>query len=353
MIFEENEKKEKKNEKLLVDLCECYHFLSKVALMDLFPVSVPILLKVASNKEESEEVQKEVEMALLALSSIGKNGEIEQKQYLNEIKEIIKYHQDHHNLTRLAYQSALEFLICRFYDSNVKGSFFVNERRRAKEEKLEEVILNELHFAREARREQEEMMKCVDWKRREEEKERGKEVPEEFVLVKWPRASKIFLRFYRLKNEEFLVLLSSVERVFQAAKENYRDICYSCVCMFDVAAGSKGVKVDHLLESGAIDAVLEEMHRSTLESRVTKKSFEFFVNVSLRTKGIAFDDDEEEEEYRKEEVKRKIIKRKMLEKMEEEGYEDIIISFHKTFGFIRKKFHGEFSLNVEDYFVNV
>ncbi|KAH7819689.1 uncharacterized protein MONOS_17934 [Monocercomonoides exilis] len=72
MIAEEEEKKEKekRNEKLLVDLCECYLFLSCGFTHELLSVCSPCLLKAASVKEESEENQKDVEMALLALSCI-------------------------------------------------------------------------------------------------------------------------------------------------------------------------------------------------------------------------------------------------------------------------------------------
>ncbi|KAH7821038.1 uncharacterized protein MONOS_17784 [Monocercomonoides exilis] len=144
MILKEKRRRRRKNEKLLADLCECYLSLLDerfVCSNDIFPISIPCLLKVALNKEKSEEAQKKVEMALLALSNINKLCIIEQKLYLKEIKEIIKYHQEHHNLTRLAYQSVWEFLINRFYH----------------EESLEEVIVNELHFGREAARELEEL----------------------------------------------------------------------------------------------------------------------------------------------------------------------------------------------------
>ncbi|KAH7819640.1 uncharacterized protein MONOS_7032 [Monocercomonoides exilis] len=69
MIAEENEKKkEEKNEKLLVDFYECFLLLSLGFSTDLLSICVPFLLKVALNKEETDEAQKEVEMALLALS---------------------------------------------------------------------------------------------------------------------------------------------------------------------------------------------------------------------------------------------------------------------------------------------
>eukprot|EP00770_Monocercomonoides_exilis_P012267 MONOS_12209.1-p1 / transcript=MONOS_12209.1 / gene=MONOS_12209 / organism=Monocercomonoides_exilis_PA203 / gene_product=unspecified product / transcript_product=unspecified product / location=Mono_scaffold00659:25674-26405(-) / protein_length=181 / sequence_SO=supercontig / SO=protein_coding / is_pseudo=false len=70
MIFEEEKKKEEKNKGLLINLCECYISLSYNFPPRLLSICVPCLLKVAMNKEESEKAQKEVEMALLALSCV-------------------------------------------------------------------------------------------------------------------------------------------------------------------------------------------------------------------------------------------------------------------------------------------
>ncbi|KAH7818642.1 uncharacterized protein MONOS_2341 [Monocercomonoides exilis] len=72
MIENEDKKKEINNENLLIDLYECYVSLNdEFASTEFLSIIVPRLLKVASIKEESEEVQKKVEMALLALSDIG------------------------------------------------------------------------------------------------------------------------------------------------------------------------------------------------------------------------------------------------------------------------------------------
>ncbi|KAH7828446.1 uncharacterized protein MONOS_15588 [Monocercomonoides exilis] len=104
MIVEEND--EGKNEKRLADLCECYLSL-KYECMDLpetvTEISVHCLLKVALSKEENEETQKEVEIALLALSCIELYNDVKNELYANGIKEIIQYHQKCGNLTRLAY----------------------------------------------------------------------------------------------------------------------------------------------------------------------------------------------------------------------------------------------------------
>ncbi|KAH7816355.1 uncharacterized protein MONOS_15034 [Monocercomonoides exilis] len=147
---------------------------------------VPYLLKVALKKVENEEAQKEVEMALLASSSIGIFNSIKKELYLNEIKEIIQHHHEHHNLTRIAYQSAWQFFIDRFFN----------------DKSLEEVIVNELHFPRETAKELEVLTRCIDWKKKEEEnEEKGrKETKEEVVLYRWLRMLEIISD--RLKEEE-------------------------------------------------------------------------------------------------------------------------------------------------------
>eukprot|EP00770_Monocercomonoides_exilis_P012702 MONOS_12645.1-p1 / transcript=MONOS_12645.1 / gene=MONOS_12645 / organism=Monocercomonoides_exilis_PA203 / gene_product=unspecified product / transcript_product=unspecified product / location=Mono_scaffold00713:30509-31357(+) / protein_length=217 / sequence_SO=supercontig / SO=protein_coding / is_pseudo=false len=167
MIIDENEKKKEKDEKLLVDLCECYISTTNHISPDLTSICIPNLLKVALKKEENGKVRKEVEMALMALCNL-EYLSIKKDLYLNEIKEIIEYHQEHCNLTQLAYQSAWQILISRLYSN---GS-------------LEKIIVSELHFARKATRELEESKRCIDWKRKEGE-ERGKEIEEEIVSLRW------------------------------------------------------------------------------------------------------------------------------------------------------------------------
>eukprot|EP00770_Monocercomonoides_exilis_P007594 MONOS_7555.1-p1 / transcript=MONOS_7555.1 / gene=MONOS_7555 / organism=Monocercomonoides_exilis_PA203 / gene_product=unspecified product / transcript_product=unspecified product / location=Mono_scaffold00260:73024-73793(-) / protein_length=237 / sequence_SO=supercontig / SO=protein_coding / is_pseudo=false len=164
MMIDENEKKDEKDEMLLIELCECFAWLNEDFISkELFSIIMPCLLKAASKKEENEEVQKEVEMSWLALSCINENDFIEQKPYYYEIKEIIEYHREHHNLTRLAYQSAWKFLIYRSYN----------------DESFRTADADDLHFVREAAGELEELTKCVDWKREKGEKgekERGEEL---------------------------------------------------------------------------------------------------------------------------------------------------------------------------------
>ncbi|KAH7831359.1 uncharacterized protein MONOS_16957 [Monocercomonoides exilis] len=73
LYVEEENKKQGKNEKLLIDLCECCLLLTEGCLAkETLAECVAHLLKVALKKDENEEIQKEVEMALLALSSISR-----------------------------------------------------------------------------------------------------------------------------------------------------------------------------------------------------------------------------------------------------------------------------------------
>ncbi|KAH7828553.1 uncharacterized protein MONOS_17190 [Monocercomonoides exilis] len=308
MIIEENKKKEGKNEKLLIDLCECNLLLNYQFDRELFDICVPCLLKVALKKEESEETRKEAEMALLALSSIRDNF-VKKELYLNEIKEIIQYHQEHHNLTQLAYQSAWEFLLYRLY----------------KDKSLNEVIVNELHFAREARRDLEELSKCVDWERGKEE-EGEKEKEKVFIIMRWLKTITSYFHSCELWNEELAVLIGSIVQVYQVAKDNYKEIGDWCIHLLRTAAERRAVNVKDLLKGRAFDTVLEEFQRPTLNEKIANNLFFFFVNVSNRL--------EEKKKDEMEEAKRKEMKRKLFEKMEEEGFEDIVASFYEKFSYI-------------------
>ncbi|KAH7815823.1 uncharacterized protein MONOS_18291 [Monocercomonoides exilis] len=76
-----DEDKKKKDEKLLTVLCECFPQLNDGTFSDeILTVFIPCLLKVALKKEENEEIQKEVEIALSALTN-SECFEIEQKLY--------------------------------------------------------------------------------------------------------------------------------------------------------------------------------------------------------------------------------------------------------------------------------
>eukprot|EP00770_Monocercomonoides_exilis_P012662 MONOS_12605.1-p1 / transcript=MONOS_12605.1 / gene=MONOS_12605 / organism=Monocercomonoides_exilis_PA203 / gene_product=unspecified product / transcript_product=unspecified product / location=Mono_scaffold00708:15441-16478(+) / protein_length=329 / sequence_SO=supercontig / SO=protein_coding / is_pseudo=false len=328
MIIEEEKKEKEKNEIILADLCECCLSLNFGYQTKFISTCVPCLLKVSLNKEENEEAQKEVEMALLALSNIKPIHNVLKDLYLNEIKEIIKHHQEHHNLTRLAYQSVWQFLIYRFFN----------------DKSLNDIVVNELQFVGEARRELEELTKRVDWKKKKEEEKR-KKAKEEFVLMRWLHTLAIYFSCCRLKNEEFAGLIGGVVQVYRAAKGNNEEIVRECVFAFKTAAENKSVKVEDLLKGGAVDAVLEEMQRPKLDDKIAFYSLKFFTNISNRL--------EEKKKEEMEEEERKITKRKVFEEMEEEGYKDVITCFHEIIDFLNKRNYHKLSMNISDYLVNV
>eukprot|EP00770_Monocercomonoides_exilis_P005495 MONOS_5467.1-p1 / transcript=MONOS_5467.1 / gene=MONOS_5467 / organism=Monocercomonoides_exilis_PA203 / gene_product=unspecified product / transcript_product=unspecified product / location=Mono_scaffold00159:45167-47076(-) / protein_length=469 / sequence_SO=supercontig / SO=protein_coding / is_pseudo=false len=301
MIIDENEKKEGKNERLLVDLCECYLFLCCYCPSQLSSICLPHILKAALNKEENEEAQKEVEMALLTLSNIG-FCEVPKELYISEIKEIIKYHQEHHNLTQLASLSAWQFLLRRLcHDNSLMG-----------------VIVNELHYVREATRELEELRECVDWKRKE-----GingmKESKEELILIRWMYTLDNYLHSCKSWNEEFAKLIGSVAQILRTAKDNFGEICDICIECFDNSARNKSVEIEHFLKSCAIDVIFEVIVQSNIDLQRILNCLSFLKKLCKRLK--------EKKASERDESKRKEVKRKLFEKLEECGYEDCIIGF--------------------------
>ncbi|KAH7826752.1 uncharacterized protein MONOS_17337 [Monocercomonoides exilis] len=328
MIIDENEKKDEINEKFLVGLCECYLLLNEELSYEVLSICIHCLLKAASDKEKKKEIQKDVEIALLALSNIYEYYEVERELYLNEIKEIIKYHQKHHNLTRLAYQSAWQFLIIRLFSNR----------------SLEGTIANELHFIRETRRELEELKCCVDWKKKEKQKRRGeKEGKEEYVLIRWLQSLDHYFRFCQSKTAEHSELIGIITQLFRAATDNHKYISARCLYLLRRAADDGALEVEDILKGGAIDATLEGISQPTFNNRIKYESLVFFTHFSRKLK--------EEGKDEVEEAKRKLIKRRVFEKMEEEGYEDIIASFHKKLHFLSSRFYYGLSLNISDYFV--
>ncbi|KAH7816318.1 uncharacterized protein MONOS_18691 [Monocercomonoides exilis] len=329
IIYENEKKKGKKNENFLVDLCECFVLLKDDDTSnELESICVPCLLKAASNKEDNEETKKEVEIALLALINYLYN-EMDQGLYLNVVKEIIQYHQEHRNLTHVAYLSAWDCLIKSF--SNDKS--------------LEEVITKELHFVREAERELEELSKCMDWKRKEEENGKRKETKEEILLISWSRTLKNFIFCCQLRIEDCSRLIYRIVQVFYAGKDNNGEICNRSMYLLQLASDVEDVKVDDLLKGGAIDAVLEEIHGTTIVDEMANKILHFYKSISRRLKG--------KEKSENDEMKRKAIKMEIFEKLEEEGYEDSFVSFYGVISFLYEKYYRGLSKNISDYFVNV
>eukprot|EP00770_Monocercomonoides_exilis_P002608 MONOS_2591.1-p1 / transcript=MONOS_2591.1 / gene=MONOS_2591 / organism=Monocercomonoides_exilis_PA203 / gene_product=unspecified product / transcript_product=unspecified product / location=Mono_scaffold00054:113081-113947(+) / protein_length=267 / sequence_SO=supercontig / SO=protein_coding / is_pseudo=false len=250
-------------------------------------------------------------MALLSLISIYKFNDKGRELFLDEIKDIIKYHQEHCNLTRLAYQSIWKFLMERLYSQR----------------ELEGVIENELHFAREATREMEELVECVNWKRKEEEGE--KEMKDVIVLRRWLDEVNNYLCSSPSWKEKHIELVGGVVQVFHAAKDNRPAIRDKCIYSFGTAVRKRDVNVDILLRKGVVDAVLEIL-QATLTDYVLANCICFLGELCKRLNGkmgVMF--------Y---EARRIETKRKVFERTEEEGYEDIIMSYHEILPDLEEKF---------------
>ncbi|KAH7823333.1 uncharacterized protein MONOS_17597 [Monocercomonoides exilis] len=306
MIIDENEKTEGKDEKLLVDLCEIYVSLSYYFQYELLSICVPCLLKVAFEREKCKETQKEVEMALLALSGIYKLNEFGEGLYFNEVKEIIKFHQEFHNLTHLAYYSAWKFLIYRFH----------------RQEDLYDTVVYELHFVREAGRELEELVKCVDWKKKEEEK-REKEMKYITTIYRWLSTIRRFFSDYVLKEENCFALIACLTRLCRSARENFIYISSLAFKVIKKIADTRQslISVNILVKGGAIDFALEEIQQPTLDTELADECYAFFKKVFRKLREKKYCDIDK--------AMNKAMRKIIIEKLEEEGFDDIFkSSFH-------------------------
>ncbi|KAH7832662.1 uncharacterized protein MONOS_3985 [Monocercomonoides exilis] len=282
--------------------------------------------------EMIEEKKLTLENAFLLLKHIGSSNalksmnKIPEELYLSEMKEIIQHHQDHHNLTPLAYQSAWQFLMNRLFLNGV----------------LEKVMTDELHFVKEAKREMEELAKCVDWKRKEE-KRGGKGVKEGIVLRRWLFTLFDFFFSCHLWDDEYSELVCCVVRVFRSAKDNHRKYSMKCIDLLKAASEKRAVKIGGLLKGGADDAVLEGIRLPTMDYEMAYDCLRFIMNISGRLKSK---DDEAGE------AKGEGLKRKVVEKMEEEGYEDVIASFHVIIPFLKTNSYYFLPKHYGDYLIN-
>eukprot|EP00770_Monocercomonoides_exilis_P009834 MONOS_9787.1-p1 / transcript=MONOS_9787.1 / gene=MONOS_9787 / organism=Monocercomonoides_exilis_PA203 / gene_product=unspecified product / transcript_product=unspecified product / location=Mono_scaffold00417:23023-24348(+) / protein_length=411 / sequence_SO=supercontig / SO=protein_coding / is_pseudo=false len=300
MIIDE-EKKEENNEKLLTDLSECYLFIcddesfeSEVSLS----TCVSLLLKCVLCEEKRRKTQKEVERALLALSNIPNNQNVMNEQYLNEIKEIIKQHQQNHNLTQLSYQSAWKILInsSRFTDTIVANA-------------------EEFHFVKEATIEMKELIEKVDWTKKEKELDDKKEI---CVLRRWCISLESYFQYCQLQGAEGLELFSLIIIMCRVTKNKHREIFQECLYLYETIAHSKAIQIEDLASCGAVDYALEEILCSTLDICVFANILRFFDCLIKKLNGKEND----------EKLIWKKSKREKMEKLEEEGFEDTAISVY-------------------------
>ncbi|KAH7822147.1 uncharacterized protein MONOS_5961 [Monocercomonoides exilis] len=327
MIVDEYEKMEEKDERLIADLSECNYLFGRSTSLKLNSICVPYLLKVALKKEEDEEAQKEVEMALFALSNIGLYDKVPKELYLNEIADIIQYHQKHHNLTQLAYQSAWQFLINRYPE-------------------VCELIYGlacDLNFVKEAPIELEELTRRLTLKMKEEGKG-GKEVFEVMIIRRWLLSLEAFFSNLMLWKEECYGLVGSFMRALQASKDYFSDLSFENVCLLESMVTNKRIPLDALFKERVIDVILEEILQTRLKIRIFRECLAIFKFLAGRLDGKM------KEENGK--AKQKGMKRKFFDKLEEEGYEDSLTSIYVIVHHRSKRFRNSRLLtNSSDYFV--
>eukprot|EP00770_Monocercomonoides_exilis_P015457 MONOS_15407.1-p1 / transcript=MONOS_15407.1 / gene=MONOS_15407 / organism=Monocercomonoides_exilis_PA203 / gene_product=unspecified product / transcript_product=unspecified product / location=Mono_scaffold01223:6721-7500(-) / protein_length=260 / sequence_SO=supercontig / SO=protein_coding / is_pseudo=false len=230
----------------------------------------------------------------------------------NEIKEIIQYHQEHRNLTYLAYQSAWMIM--------------VNEL--SNESSLEKMITKKLHFVRESARELGEMIKSVEWTRKKGRE--GEDVRTEMkklnIIRRWRKTIVSYYRSCTVWSEETADLLSEVVNLCKKAKEFAGKGEKSFIMDLWWVVSSGVVCNGDMLRSGVVDFMLGEITRETMSLEPTYCSG-FFVALASRLKKKSKKEEKkwEKKEEKKKEAEEWVMRRKIIERMEEEGYEDSII----------------------------
>eukprot|EP00770_Monocercomonoides_exilis_P012718 MONOS_12662.1-p1 / transcript=MONOS_12662.1 / gene=MONOS_12662 / organism=Monocercomonoides_exilis_PA203 / gene_product=unspecified product / transcript_product=unspecified product / location=Mono_scaffold00716:4992-6454(+) / protein_length=395 / sequence_SO=supercontig / SO=protein_coding / is_pseudo=false len=292
---------------------------------EIIPVYVPCMLNAALKKEESEETRKEVEDALLALNYIEEAHFVRIELFQSKIKEIIMYHQEHRNLSHMGYRSAWHFYLNRLLDYSFLG----------------DAIVNELHFVREAARELEELSRSVRMKQKE-----GKVISPEFkyTVNGWLETVLYYRQSGPRAKEDYVPLVQSMVCLRKAARGIENEMFGINSQTYELMALYIAGSVEDLLKGGVFEAVLEEMQRDFIENHKMHDCYKFFLAIQelkMRAEPTA------------NEAQKKEIKMKLHEKLEEEGFEDIIIGNYEVNGQISKVYCPKISVNVVDYLVYI
>eukprot|EP00770_Monocercomonoides_exilis_P004746 MONOS_4723.1-p1 / transcript=MONOS_4723.1 / gene=MONOS_4723 / organism=Monocercomonoides_exilis_PA203 / gene_product=unspecified product / transcript_product=unspecified product / location=Mono_scaffold00129:38142-39116(+) / protein_length=305 / sequence_SO=supercontig / SO=protein_coding / is_pseudo=false len=281
----------------------------------IFSICSSYLLLSASCKETNEKAKNDVENAILALSNCIMNYKHKKGKYLFQITEIIKYDQEYHNLTSVAKQSAWIFLD--------KLLFF-----NGKSEHLQKY---DLHFAKDTTAELAELERCVDW---ENDGKCTKGLKEVYMMIRWFGIIERYVSHIIYEGKEFVELIKHIVGICQAADKFNREIVNKGVHIISRIENCRTVIVEYFLQSGAVDFLLKEISCFSLTNEIVLKIVRIFFSLSeslLR---------KEKKEYY--ESKNNEEKEKIFEHFEEEGYEDIIISYfeqpqHQTQYFLQRE----------------
>eukprot|EP00770_Monocercomonoides_exilis_P014083 MONOS_14030.1-p1 / transcript=MONOS_14030.1 / gene=MONOS_14030 / organism=Monocercomonoides_exilis_PA203 / gene_product=unspecified product / transcript_product=unspecified product / location=Mono_scaffold00924:20288-21226(+) / protein_length=294 / sequence_SO=supercontig / SO=protein_coding / is_pseudo=false len=279
--------------------------ISKEVLM----ICVPLLLKDALNKEESEKAQKDVEMALIALTNIAKINEEKDCLFLNEITEIIKHHLVHRNLTHFSYQLAWDLFV-RNADldwETESGKFFG------------------AFFAREVVGELEELKSCVCWEKKKKRKRKGEKAKgrkgrkEKLIFKRWHSTIRMCYNCSGLCGEGWDELVRCLVGLSMTAEGSSRGTCRRCFDLFEGILFCSTDDVGILISGGAVDYVMEKLCQRILDKEITNCCLKF--NISLLNRMREKIEDENEKE------RQKMQNRRIIDLFEEGGYEDLSDSF--------------------------
>ncbi|KAH7824667.1 uncharacterized protein MONOS_17498 [Monocercomonoides exilis] len=256
-------------------------------------ICVPYLLKIALRKDESKEAQKEVEMALLALSNAGWDVSVKTECDIDELVEIIKYNCKHRNLTYLANQSAWSLYVYMLNNGRDVTVSFESEKCLTKE------IINEL----------EELEKCVDWRQSEK---KTKQTKEAIVLIRWAETIERYFQLEELRGKEYVELADCITRICKKAKENQSEIYLAFIRVFEAIIAKQSLAFAYdIIKREAADIVLEELMRNIFEEKLTNSSLFFIEKLVRKLKGKK--DKEIVELF-------KSIKRELFTNLEEEAH---------------------------------
>ncbi|KAH7824606.1 uncharacterized protein MONOS_17494 [Monocercomonoides exilis] len=260
-------------------------------------------------------------MALLAIRNVLFEECMQKFQLDKHLKLIIKNHQQCNNLTHYAYQLAWNCFLKRLRDKR----------------KIEAEIANDLHFVEEMTRELGELLQCVDWREKDMKLYEMKEVS---IILNWINSYESLFD-WKLPEEEVTVGL--VERFFELyreAKDNHRKIAIACVEILQKMIDKETVNIGVMMRLRIEDIIIGEIRQHILDDMHTVNCAKMNLTVSERLKV----------NFKKKNANTflKMLYTKYIEKLEEEGYEDAIISLQ---GMLHQKKFRNLSKNPCDYFV--
>ncbi|KAH7819134.1 uncharacterized protein MONOS_3298 [Monocercomonoides exilis] len=189
-----------------------------------------------------------------------------------------------------------------------------------------------MYFVTEAAKELEELSYCVDWMKKgkrmmanEEEEyddddddDERKEEEKISVIKRWLMTIYIFLFFFQLSDADVLMLTSSVASLNRKARVSRISVSKECLSLYISAVDAKEHVAFELMRIGAGAVLVGELQKPTLYEPMERLCLKLLKQL-LRGFCVRV----ENEEARR---KSKMLQREMCVMMEEEGFDDTILS---------------------------